>query len=175
MRCYNLGAFYRVTYNETDAYAFNRQFPCGPVYGHGGYTFDAHNGDIVSADGSAYSGPDGNGDYVWLAWSLECQAYGDSRLGYNHAPDHGYNGPGYPRARKNAAGRKNDGGPQGPPGPGWTLYIGGSTTARADKANGRTYATKAGARRAARRIVARYGALVSTAWIVRADGAEHDG
>lgn len=76
MRVYNNGCFYTVAYNEQDARDFSESWPCSTVEGKGAFQFDKSNGDLVDATGTAAQndGPD------WLAFSQDCQSYGETRL-----------------------------------------------------------------------------------------------
>lgn len=77
MRTYDNGCFYTVSYSARDAENFSDQWPCSTVEGAGSFQYDKRTGDLVDATGSASRG-DGND---WLAFSHDCQRYGQRRLG----------------------------------------------------------------------------------------------
>ncbi len=77
MRAYDNGCFYTVSYSALDAEEFSSKWPCSTVRGKGSFQYDKRNGDLVDATGSA-SRKDGDD---WLAFSHDCQKYGQRRLG----------------------------------------------------------------------------------------------
>jgi hypothetical protein len=76
MRYYNQGAGFRVSYNRNDADEFSSRWPCSTVEGAG--WFEYANGDLVDrgADTRRHENADGPD---WLAFSQDCQAYGEAR------------------------------------------------------------------------------------------------
>jgi hypothetical protein len=76
MKANDNGSFFTVSYSKTDCDDFSRTWPCSTVRGRGAFVFDKRNGDLVDVEGSALKGdgPD------WLAFSHDCQVYGQARL-----------------------------------------------------------------------------------------------
>jgi hypothetical protein len=76
MKAYDNGCFFTVTYSSSDCEEFSRCWTCSTVHGRGSFQFKKDNGDLVGATGSA-SKNDGSD---WLAFSHDCQKYGEVRL-----------------------------------------------------------------------------------------------
>lgn len=76
MKAYDNGAFFTVTFNQSDCDDFSRTWPCSSVRGRGSFQFHK-SGDLVDATGAAARGENGSD---WLAFSEDCQIYGQHRL-----------------------------------------------------------------------------------------------
>jgi hypothetical protein len=76
MKAYDNGALFTVSYNQNDCTEFSRLWPCSTVKGRGAFVFNKSNGDLCDAEGTALKG---NGS-DWLAFSHDCQKYGEVRL-----------------------------------------------------------------------------------------------
>lgn len=77
MRVYDNGSYFTVQYSRQDCENFNRMWPCSTVRGSGSFQFEKDNGDLVDATGTAAKYGD---DSSWLAFSQDCQKYGESKL-----------------------------------------------------------------------------------------------
>jgi hypothetical protein len=75
MRCFNQGAFVRVTVSEREVYEFARRWPCFGDRRALSFTFDTRNGDLVDLSGD--SGMDESGV---LALAEDAQNYAAKRL-----------------------------------------------------------------------------------------------
>lgn len=76
MRTYDNGSGYTVAYTESDAAYFSAQWPSSTVSGKGSFSYE-NNGDLIDATGTAAE----NDGSDWLAFSEDCQKYGESRIG----------------------------------------------------------------------------------------------
>ena len=76
MRCFDQGAFYRVTVSQDEVHSFASRWPCfGPRVAFS-FTFDKANGDLVDIHGDTED-HDGRGV---AALSEDCQKYGETRI-----------------------------------------------------------------------------------------------
>lgn len=75
MRYYFNGSGFTVSFNAQDSRDFGEDWPCSTVEGKGFFGFTA-NDDLIDAGGSALGG---DGD-DWLAFSRDCQKYGEPKF-----------------------------------------------------------------------------------------------
>jgi len=76
MRTYDNGSGFTVSFSESDADEFNASWPCSTVNGPGWFAYD-NNGDLTDCGGEADHGDGAD----WLAFSQDCQKYGEQRIG----------------------------------------------------------------------------------------------